>query len=317
MQSQYGPSWIWASKKYKNINKFSEKEKKLLYINWGIPFNKVSSYQFDNYAGDPNLIKKGPMLWSVNQSDPRIATPHAFPEYTGILILKPEEITDEEFLKMWEFLADHPAWIEDYDDVEQFKQEIIEKSNKGISFSHELAKSIKSALNLSVKSDNKLGSLDDIAEDLFERSIESFGTTDNINIAGFILPSGTMLDFSGGQGGQRFEDHRDIANIGDELSSGTDGLIQFMNIGAVRVNVNVDTIYLDISENNELTWYQEEVLRDNISNFNYLIVDISSEQGSPLTYKEFDDTSNVDKILRQIDIAIRNKKFPGDSSNFR
>lgn len=51
------------------------------------------------------------------------------------------------------------------------------------------------------------------AQKLIEKAKAHFGITHNPNTAGYITPDGDMLDFSGGGGFERYEDHRGIAAI--------------------------------------------------------------------------------------------------------
>lgn len=67
-----------------------------------------------------------------------------------------------------------------------------------------------------------------------------FGTTDNYNVAGYLLTDGKMLDFSGkhwgGSGTQRVVEHYDILEgfedeeIYDELEDGFDATISHSKI---------------------------------------------------------------------------------------
>jgi hypothetical protein len=74
--------------------------------------------------------------------------------------------------------------------------------------------------------------------DIFDLAIQDKGLTDDINEAGYILPDGRMLDFSGkrngGQPGNRAEDHRQI--VSQAGVSGSDAMIAFQRTGAVRVD---------------------------------------------------------------------------------
>jgi len=86
--------------------------------------------------------------------------------------------------------------------------------------------------------------------DIFEWAIQAKGTTDDINEAGYVLPDGTMLDFSGkrngGEEGERSEDHREL-NIpikGD--ISGTKLMVAFQKMGAMRVDANTGLIDLEV-----------------------------------------------------------------------
>lgn len=69
---------------------------------------------------------------------------------------------------------------------------------------------------------------------------EHFGTTDSFKSAGYILTDGSMLDFCYqkryGCTFQRDRDHREISEAIEVDSDGySDGLIQFMNYGNIRV----------------------------------------------------------------------------------
>ena len=69
---------------------------------------------------------------------------------------------------------------------------------------------------------------------IFAKAIDHFGLTRDFRVAGYMLPDGTLLDFSGGAQGQRYQDHREIQDI--LQSSGTDAMIEFMKQGAIRLS---------------------------------------------------------------------------------
>jgi len=73
--------------------------------------------------------------------------------------------------------------------------------------------------------------------DIFQKAVQYFGTTSDFREVGYILPDGTMLDFSdkqnGGLPGMRLLDHREVAEILDLPQ--TEALITFMNSGCIRV----------------------------------------------------------------------------------
>jgi len=74
--------------------------------------------------------------------------------------------------------------------------------------------------------------------DFFDIAIQDKGLTDDINEAGYILPDGGLLDFSGkrngGPPGQRAEDHRQI--VSPAGVEGTDAMIAFQRLGAIRID---------------------------------------------------------------------------------
>ena len=79
----------------------------------------------------------------------------------------------------------------------------------------------------------------DTVRNTMERAKKKFGCTSDWNRAGYILPDGTLLDFSDGQY-RRVMDHREIICVvrGLKDDSHSAGMIRFMNLGAVRCQEN-------------------------------------------------------------------------------
>ena len=101
------------------------------------------------------------------------------------------------------------------------------------------------------------------ANEIFARSKDYFGITFNPEKAGYILPDGTMLDFSGeiraplphrrlapilGAPGRRELDHREIAFAWPEdyAPSGFEAMKQVMNWGAIRFSAFHETIVVNL-----------------------------------------------------------------------
>ena len=90
---------------------------------------------------------------------------------------------------------------------------------------------------------------------------EKFGTTNDMREAGWILPDGSMLDFSGKHevrgadtsflNGQRSVDHRAISEIAydfDENETGVEtDLGDFLDRGAIRIDYNAGSINLNVA----------------------------------------------------------------------
>ena len=101
---------------------------------------------------------------------------------------------------------------------------------------------------------------DEESQYLFDRAKEFFGTTNDLNEAGYILPDGSMLDFSGRHQvegdssflrGRRSVDHRDIFDLAYEKDGWTETGIEtdmadFINRGAIRIDSNAGAINLSI-----------------------------------------------------------------------
>lgn len=108
---------------------------------------------------------------------------------------------------------------------------------------------------------------------LFDATKEKFGTTNDIREAGYILPDGTMLDFSGRHmidegydashlAGRRAVDHRAIYEVGydkEENDTGFETNMQdFIGRGAIRIDANAGSINLSMTP----TPAQARVLRN-------------------------------------------------------
>jgi len=80
-----------------------------------------------------------------------------------------------------------------------------------------------------------------------DKIIRHFGLTDDLLEAGYILPNGGLLDFSGkregGMPGERAMDHRDIGAAWGH--GGTAGMLKFMQAGAVRIDSRSGVIDLN------------------------------------------------------------------------
>lgn len=97
--------------------------------------------------------------------------------------------------------------------------------------------------------------VDEKSEELFEQAKKTFGTTNNLAEAGYVIPDGSMLDFSGrhlldpGQdsswmNGMRQVDHREITDINYEKDGNTPSgyetdMRDFIRRGAIRLNSGV------------------------------------------------------------------------------
>ena len=76
--------------------------------------------------------------------------------------------------------------------------------------------------------------------DIFEWAKIVKGVTEDQREAGYILPDGTLLDFSGknegAEGGERIQDHRELPLENNEGLANTDIMVAFQKEGAVRMD---------------------------------------------------------------------------------
>jgi hypothetical protein len=132
-----------------------------------------------------------------------------------------------------------------------------------------------------------------------------FGVTYDIREAGYVLPDGTMLDFSGRHDapdprdsydlkGRRTSDHRDIDKI-KYISDAQTDICDFIKRGAIRIDVHAGAINLYLKPTKE----QKEVLRRLIvKNDGYVYIDFGYDETEH--YVEYDG-ARYTKILGDID----------------
>lgn len=136
-----------------------------------------------------------------------------------------------------------------------------------------------------------------------QKAIAFFGTTHKPLIAGYIISSGEMLDFSGkNQGASGFDrqcDHREIASCYDEIGemSGTDALIDFLNRGNIRLMPECGGVELVKVPTTE----QIKALRHYINFFNgEIVLDISDYNGNVILSYEYSEKTASSRIINDI-----------------
>ena len=126
--------------------------------------------------------------------------------------------------------------------------------------------------------------------DIISLAIERYGTTSNINQAGYILPDGKLLSF--GNDGYRDVDHRAIEGVykGNNISIWNDEyrynyVVDFMNHGAIRCDVN--TGILDMTQ--EPTNEQYFVIRTFVRKAVDVDIDFTDDKGNTLHSVSYSD----------------------------
>jgi len=145
------------------------------------------------------------------------------------------------------------------------------------------------------------GMPDVAAQDAFEYAKRNHGTTRSIYEAGYVLPDGTMLDFSGKndaggyerkpdgnfgpQSGQRDylrdtrnSDHREIRFSESQDFGGGEAMTEFMRKGAVRVDANSGLI--SIHGRQRLTSAQKSAIKDIVRSKDSAWLDLEDDAGN-------------------------------------
>lgn len=162
---------------------------------------------------------------------------------------------------------------------------------------------------------------DEQRQALFDKAKAQFGLTNNFNAAGYMLPDGSLLDFSeandGGNPNQRSLDHREIEGIimdeGIEYDSRWMYLADFMNEGAIRLLPE----YAGINLMKAPTKEQRQKLFDFIYKYNgEVILEIADERLNNVAYVEYDRRTSPSRIFRDIDRYFNEGIVPQQDTRF-
>lgn len=154
--------------------------------------------------------------------------------------------------------------------------------------------------------------------DYFRKSaIKEFGYTPYFYDAGYMLPNGKLLNFSGEKGkhfGSRGQDHRAIETVYADVSRGK-AMLKFMSEGNIRVMA--ETPGLDISSVAEPTSEQYTVIKKFVREYakeKYLAVDITDENGNVIGTYGYGNNINADRVVNDIKYYFQNGAIREQSS---
>ena len=141
------------------------------------------------------------------------------------------------------------------------------------------------------------------AEYFAAQAVKNFGYTPYFYDAGYIVPNGKMLNFSGQKGrhfGSRGQDHRAIGQI-YAATNGSAAMNRFMNQGNVRIMAESPGI--DISSATPLTKEQYATIRrfvNEVRSDEYFNLDFSDERGNNIGSIEYEGRFTADRVLNDI-----------------
>lgn len=148
---------------------------------------------------------------------------------------------------------------------------------------------------------------DEFAKKYASKAARKFGTTSRFNLAGYLTVNGSLLDFSDRQG-YRVQDHREVADVLDFLPDEheySDGLIEFMNMG----NIRLQSYGIDIAKAPNKA--QVPVLRRFFDSLNgEATVDFSNENGDSRGSVDYPEGTRSDRILRDINSYFETGNVP-------
>lgn len=177
---------------------------------------------------------------------------------------------------------------------------------------------------ISAKNDNERVAYDEAAERnggkaIYRRTlaVERFGTTEQFERAGYILPDGQMLDFAQNNS-TRDTDHREIIDVfgPSEVRTGTEALNAFLADGNIRVMAEAPGI--DVPAEVRPSAEQLERIREMAETIGAerrgFTLDFSAPDGKAVASKTYRGRINADRIVREIREYYQTGTLPEESS---
>ena len=134
-----------------------------------------------------------------------------------------------------------------------------------------------------------------------KKALKSFKTTTNFNEAGYLLPDGKLLNFSGGERNHRYRDHREIGEI-YEATQGTTALNRFMSDGNIRIMAESPGV--DITSGVEPTKEQYAAIRRFVNangvKSGKFFVDFSDAEGHRAGNYVYEGRLSADRVINDI-----------------
>lgn len=151
------------------------------------------------------------------------------------------------------------------------------------------------------------------------KAVRRFHTTTRLNCAAYLLTTGSMLDFSGGQS-RRTYDHREISDILNlpDYARYSDGMTIFMNMG----NIRLQTYGIDISAmpNSKQISTLRAIIQRVMSEYDEFTVDFSKKNGYTDGSVTYPRNISATRIINDIKSYFESGKLPeapSDLSGFR
>lgn len=134
-----------------------------------------------------------------------------------------------------------------------------------------------------------------------KKALKAFKTTTNFNEAGYLLPDGKLLNFSGGERNHRCRDHREIGEV-YEATQGAAALNRFMSDGNIRIMAESPGV--DITSGVEPTKEQYAAIRKFVNangvKDGRFFVDFSDTDGHRAGNYSYEGRVNADRVINDI-----------------
>lgn len=144
-----------------------------------------------------------------------------------------------------------------------------------------------------------------ITETEYEALKKHFGVTNNFNVAGYLLPDGRMLDFSGKHWGDttsrsRQVDHRDAQEVLERGNNGINDMVDMIGSGCIRLMPETGGINLAVYPNEKQRRVLSIYIKQMLATEGQVIIDYDAVGGDTVYSKIYEKYASSSQILSDI-----------------
>ena len=139
----------------------------------------------------------------------------------------------------------------------------------------------------------------------YEALKKHFGVTSNFKVAGYLLPDGKMLDFSGKHWGDttsksRQVDHRDAQEVLERGNNGINDMVDMIGSGSIRLMPETGGINLAVYPNEKQRRVLSLYIKQMLATEGQVIIDYDAVGGDTVHSREYGKYSSSTQILSDI-----------------
>lgn len=144
-----------------------------------------------------------------------------------------------------------------------------------------------------------------ITEEEYQTLEKHFGVTGNFRVAGYLLPNGKLLDFSGKHWGgttsrSRQVDHRDVNEVLDRGNNGYSSMVDMIGSGNIRLMPETGGINLAVYPNEKQRRVLSIYIKQMLATEGQVIVDYDAVGGDTVYSRVYEKYASSEQILRDI-----------------
>ena len=144
-----------------------------------------------------------------------------------------------------------------------------------------------------------------ITEEEYQTLEKHFGVTGNFRVAGYLLPNGKLLDFSGKHWGDttsrsRQVDHRDVNEVLDRGNNGFSSMVDMIGSGNIRLMPETGGINLAVYPNEKQRRVLSIYIKQMLATEGQVIVDYDTVGGDTVYSRVYEKYASSEQILRDI-----------------